>query len=178
MPTVVTSKHLQGATELTLIADIKSGFVPIPDPTSYASRLRSTLEFLFQARQGAVERDGLVGNAGPLEKLRSLHFVHWSIHDQDRKLLLAVSFDGPWEPYIRAIVDALKPKPVNVLMASDFATVADLAEIGVRRISVGGALARAAWSGFLEAGKEIADHGTFHTLARAVSGAEMNRLLN
>lgn len=109
MPTVVTSKHLQGATELTLIADIKAGFVPIPDPTSYASRLRTTLEFLFQSRQRAVERDGLVGNAGPLERLRSLHFVHWSIHDQDRKLLLAVDFDGPWEPYIRAIVDEAGP---------------------------------------------------------------------
>src|SRR5512147_1415023 len=109
MPTVVTSKHLQGATELTLIAPIKPGFVAIPDPTSYASRLRTTLEFLFASRQRAVERDGLVGSAGPLERLRSLHFVHWSIHDQDRKLLLAVSFDGPWEPYIRAIVDEAGP---------------------------------------------------------------------
>ena len=109
MPTVVTSKHLQGASELTLIADIRPGFVSIPDPTSYASRLRTTLDFLFQARQRAVERDGLVGVAGPLERLRSLHFVHWSIHDQDRKLLLAVNFDGPWEPYIRAIVDEAGP---------------------------------------------------------------------
>lgn len=109
MPTVVTSKHLQGATELTLIAPIKPGFVAIPDAISYASRLRTTFEFLFVSRQRALERDGLVGIAGPLERLRSLHFVHWSIHDQDRRLLLAVSFDGPWEPYIRAIVDEAGP---------------------------------------------------------------------
>jgi methylisocitrate lyase len=41
------------------------------------------------------------------------------------------------------------PKPVNVLVGSDYTTVAELAELGVRRISVGGALARAAWTGFL-----------------------------
>lgn len=109
MPTVVTSKHLQGTTELTLIADIKPGLVPIPEPMSYAYRLRRVLEFLFQARQNAVERSGQVGSAGPLERLRMLHFVHWAIHDHDRKLLLAVSFDGPWEPYIHSVVEEAGP---------------------------------------------------------------------
>ncbi|HET9930627.1 MAG TPA: hypothetical protein VFQ35_08065, partial [Polyangiaceae bacterium] len=109
MPTVVTSKHLQGTTELTLIAEIKPGLVPVPEPMSYAFRLRRVLDFLFQARQAAVERFGQVGNAGPLERLRMLHFVHWSIHDADRKLLLAVSFDGPWEPYIHSIVEEAGP---------------------------------------------------------------------
>jgi 2-methylisocitrate lyase-like PEP mutase family enzyme len=79
---------------------------------------------------------------------------------------------------IKAIVDAVAPKPVNVLMSSDFATVADLAALGVRRISVGGALARAAWTGFLEAAKEVADHGTFHGLGRAISGGDMNKLFS
>jgi methylisocitrate lyase len=77
---------------------------------------------------------------------------------------------------IKAIVDAVRPKPVNVLMSSDFATVADLAAVGVRRISVGGALARAAWTGFLQAAKEIAEHGTFEGLGRAIPGGDMNRL--
>ena len=76
---------------------------------------------------------------------------------------------------IKTVVDAVAPGPLNVLMSSDFANVQELAEAGVRRISVGGALARAAWSGFLAAAKEIADEGTFRHLARAVSGAEMNR---
>jgi 2-methylisocitrate lyase-like PEP mutase family enzyme len=75
---------------------------------------------------------------------------------------------------IRAVVGAVAPKPVNVLVGSDFTTVAELAEAGVRRISVGGALARAAWTGFLEAANEIAGRGTFTTLARAVPGAELN----
>jgi methylisocitrate lyase len=75
---------------------------------------------------------------------------------------------------IVAVVSAVAPRPVNVLAGSDFATVAELARAGVRRISVGGALARAAWTGFLAAAREIAERGTFTQLARAVSGAEMN----
>jgi methylisocitrate lyase len=66
---------------------------------------------------------------------------------------------------IEAVVKAVAPKPVNVLVWSDFATVAELAALGVRRISVGGALARAAWGGFLEAAREIAERGTFTRLA-------------
>jgi 2-methylisocitrate lyase-like PEP mutase family enzyme len=76
---------------------------------------------------------------------------------------------------ITAIVQAVAPKPVNVLVGSDFTTVAELAKLGVRRISVGGALARTAWTGFLEAAREIAEQGTFSALARSIPGADMNR---
>jgi len=75
---------------------------------------------------------------------------------------------------IAAVVKAVAPKPVNVLVGSDFTTVPDLAQAGVRRISVGGALARAAWTGFLGAAREIAERGTFTRLARAVPFAEIN----
>ena len=75
---------------------------------------------------------------------------------------------------IRAVVGAVAPKPVNVLVGSGFTTVAELAEAGVRRISVGGALARAAWAGFLEAAREIARDGTFTRLTSAVPFAEIN----
>ena len=75
---------------------------------------------------------------------------------------------------IAAVVAAVAPKPVNVLVGSDFSTVAELAEAGVRRISVGGALARAAWTGFFEAAKEIAEQGTFTNLARGVSFADID----
>ncbi|HEX8173096.1 MAG TPA: isocitrate lyase/phosphoenolpyruvate mutase family protein [Thermoanaerobaculia bacterium] len=76
---------------------------------------------------------------------------------------------------IGALVEAVAPKPVNVLAGSDFTTVAELRALGVRRISVGGALARAAWRGFLEAASEIAEHGTFGALGRAVPFAEIER---
>jgi 2-methylisocitrate lyase-like PEP mutase family enzyme len=78
---------------------------------------------------------------------------------------------------ISAIVKAVSPKPVNVLVGSDFTTVAELRELGVRRISVGGALARAAWTGFLQAAKEIAEQGTFTGLSRALPFAEINRFM-
>jgi 2-methylisocitrate lyase-like PEP mutase family enzyme len=74
---------------------------------------------------------------------------------------------------IEAVVEAVAPKPVNVLVGSDFTTVAELARAGVRRISVGGALARAAWAGFLEAATEIAERGTFTALARAIPWDEI-----
>jgi len=77
---------------------------------------------------------------------------------------------------ITAVVRAVAPKPVNVLVGSPFTTVATLAAVGVRRISVGGALARAAWGGFLDAAAEIAGSGTFTALGRAVPFALVNGL--
>ena len=75
---------------------------------------------------------------------------------------------------IKAVISAVAPKPVNVLVGSDFSTVAELAAAGVRRISVGGALARAAWAAFMIAAKEIAERGTFTSFSRAVPFAEIN----
>lgn len=66
---------------------------------------------------------------------------------------------------IAAVVKAIAPKPVNVLVHGDFTTVADLASAGVRRISIGGALARVALTAFLEAAGEIAHRGTFSKFA-------------
>lgn len=79
--------------------------------------------------------------------------------------------------HIEAVIKAVAPKPVNVLIWSDFATVKDVAALGGRRISVGGALARAAWTGFLDAAREIAEQGTFTGLARTMPSAELTRLL-
>jgi methylisocitrate lyase len=75
---------------------------------------------------------------------------------------------------IAAVVSAVAPRAVNVLVGSDFTTVAALAAAGVRRISVGGALARAAWGGFLTAAREIAEQGTFAELKGAVPFDEIN----
>jgi 2-methylisocitrate lyase-like PEP mutase family enzyme len=75
---------------------------------------------------------------------------------------------------IRAVVEAVAPKPVNVLVGSDFTNVGEMAALGVRRISVGGALARAAWGGFLAAATEIAEKGTFTALTKGVPFAELN----
>lgn len=77
---------------------------------------------------------------------------------------------------IAAVVRAVAPKPVNVVVGSGFATVAQLRDLGVRRISVGGGLARAAWTGFLDAAREIAEQGTFSKLDAVASGADLNRM--
>ena len=77
---------------------------------------------------------------------------------------------------IRAMVKAVHPKPVNVLVSAPGLSVSQLADLGVRRISVGGALARTAWGGFMRAAKNIFEHGTFDDFAGAASFAELNKL--
>ena len=76
---------------------------------------------------------------------------------------------------IVAVVNAVAPKPVNVLVGTDFATVDELAAIGVRRISVGGSLSRVGWTAALEAAMEIADRGTFTRLGSALPFSGLNR---
>lgn len=63
--------------------------------------------------------------------------------------------------HVAAVVSAVSPKPVNLLINAPFTTVAEAASLGVRRISVGGTLARTVWAGFLDAAKEVLDAGTF-----------------
>jgi 2-methylisocitrate lyase-like PEP mutase family enzyme len=76
---------------------------------------------------------------------------------------------------IEAIVKAVSPKPVNVLVYTKSSLrVSDLAAMGVRRISVGSSLARAAWTGFIRATKLIADEGSFAGFEGLVSGGELN----
>jgi 2-methylisocitrate lyase-like PEP mutase family enzyme len=77
--------------------------------------------------------------------------------------------------HVEAVVKAVAPKPVNLLVgsASEF-TVADIAAMGVRRVSVGGALARAAWGGFLRAARGLAEDGRFDGFAGSASGDELN----
>jgi 2-methylisocitrate lyase-like PEP mutase family enzyme len=77
---------------------------------------------------------------------------------------------------IAALVEAVAPKPVNVLVSGPGPglTVAELAALGVRRISVGSALARVAWGAFLRAAESIAQTGAFDSLAGAAPFAELN----
>ena len=78
---------------------------------------------------------------------------------------------------IAAVVKAVAPKPVNLLIGwATELTLADIAALGVRRISVGGALARCAWGGFIRAAKLMAEEGRFDGLANAASGADLNGL--
>lgn len=80
---------------------------------------------------------------------------------------------------IRAIVQCIHPKPVNVLMSADSGLrVAELEQLGVRRISVGSALARVAWGAVLRAARLLAAEGDFAGLDGAASFEELNRLFS
>src|SRR5580704_5702542 len=77
---------------------------------------------------------------------------------------------------ITAIVKAVHPKPVNLLIGASGLSVAEAADLGIRRISVGGSLARTAWAGFMRAAKEIAEQGTFTELAKGYPHTELNKM--
>src|ERR1700682_6439159 len=79
---------------------------------------------------------------------------------------------------ISAVVKAVHPKPVNLLIGSSGLSVAEAADLGVRRISVGGSLARAAWGGFMRASREIAEKGTFTELGNGYPGGELNKMFS
>src|SRR5438552_5220732 len=79
----------------------------------------------------------------------------------------------------KAIVEAVAPKPVNVLIGGAIGlTMRDAAELGARRVSVGGAFARAGWGGFIRSAKELMEKGTFDELAHAASYAELQKLFS
>lgn len=139
----------------------------------------------IQAARGAIDASGvpvvltarceawLVGHEDParvaLERLVAFA-------EAGADCLYAPGVRDPRE--IEALVAAVAPKPLNVLVSApspDF-TVARLAELGVRRISLGSALARAAWGAFLRAAQSLADPGTFDGLAGAAPFAELNGL--
>ncbi|OBG90848.1 2-methylisocitrate lyase [Mycobacterium sp. E3251] len=80
---------------------------------------------------------------------------------------------------IATLVDAVAPYPVNVLMSSDTGlTVTDLAQLGVRRISVGSAFSRVAWGAFLAAARKLIEDGSFEGLTGAASFDELNTLFS
>ena len=151
------------------------------DPSSPLLDFRLAVERI-QAARHAIDRSG----TGAVLTARSEGFIvgRPDLPETIRRLTAYADAgaDCLYAPGIRAtadieaVVKAVRPRPVNVLVGSNFATVAELANAGVRRISVGGALARAAWTGFLAAAREIAERGTFANLDDVVPFGEVNRL--
>jgi len=86
---------------------------------------------------------------------------------------------GPSKPdEIKALVEAVQPKPFNLLVVGDIGLrVGDIAELGVRRISVGGALALAAWTGFMRAAQTLKSEGRFAGFADLAPYADINGFL-
>lgn len=193
------------ATDVPINADFENGFAPgadgvaesvrlavqagvaglsIEDSTGDAARplfgIDEAAERLRAARR-AIDGSGgdtllvgraeclLVGQGGLDEVIARLQ----AYADAGADCLYAPGLRTPEQ--IRAVVAAVAPKPLNLLVgwAAEL-SVADIAALGVRRISVGGALARAAWGGFQRAARVLAEQGRFDALADAARGAELD----
>lgn len=198
-------KDLVGATELPVNADFESGYasdahgvresvrlaietgvagISIEDATGDPAHpirpLDEALDRLKAARRAIDDTGGEVLLVGRAENL--LHGVDDLADTIARlKAYADAGADCLYAPGIRtpeqisAVVNAVAPKPVNLLVGwTSTMTLQDIAALGVRRVSVGGALARSAWGGFIQAADTLAKEGRFTGFAQAASGQVLN----
>jgi 2-methylisocitrate lyase-like PEP mutase family enzyme len=147
--------------------------VPIRPLDEAVSRLRAARRAIDESRTGTL----LVG------RCENFWLGKPDIDDTIRRLKAysEAGADVLYAPALRteaditAVVRAVAPKPVNLLIGGESPfTMQQVAAMGVRRVSVGGALARAAWGGFLRAARTLAQHGRFDGFAGAAPGKELN----
>lgn len=198
-------REIVAATELPVNADFESGFavdaqgvtesvrlaietgvagLSIEDATGDAANPLHDLDIAvarIRAARVAIDRAG--GDTVLVGRAENFIVGRPDLDDAIARLqaYAAAGADCLYAPGIRsreqiaAIVAAVAPKPVNLLVGSPSElTLRDISALGVRRISVGGALARSAWGGFVRAARSIAEHGRFDTFADAASGNELN----
>jgi methylisocitrate lyase len=199
-------KAIAGATDIPVNADFEGGFADAPEDVAHNVKRavatgiaglsiedsrRNADEPLYEFSH-AVERIKAArraidsNNSGALLTGRSEGFIAGrpDLKETIRRLTAyaEAGADCLFAPGLKtreeiaAVVKAVAPKPVNFIALSGAFSLSDLAELGVRRISIGGGLARAAWVGFMRAAKEIADTGSFAGLAQGASSAEINAL--
>ncbi len=199
-------RELAAAVEVPLNADFQGGFADDPDGVAANVKLAAAtgiaglsiedstgdaneplypfelaVERIRAARQ-AIDESG----TGVLLTGRSEGFVvgRPDLEETIRRLqaYAEAGADCLYAPFIStpeqvsAVVTAVAPKPVNLLVHLPFMTVAEAASLGVRRISLGGSLARAAWAGALAVAQEIATDGTFTRLRDLPSNPNLNGL--
>jgi 2-methylisocitrate lyase-like PEP mutase family enzyme len=197
-------RALTAATDIPVNADYENGFADDPDGVaanvaravetgiaglsiedSTGNKEAPLYEFDLAVQRIAAARAAIdKTNSGVLLTARSEgFFVGRPDLDETVKRLKAFAAAGADVLYapgikedaqIQAVVQAAGSKPVNMLTMGQ--SVADLAKLGVRRISVGGSLARVAWGEFIRTAKEIAAEGTFEHFKQGAPGAELNRL--
>jgi 2-methylisocitrate lyase-like PEP mutase family enzyme len=196
------AREIAEATALPVSADLQNGFGHSPDHCSETIRLAAATGLAGASIEDATgdpsnpiyelqaAKDRIVAAAETAHRhqilltARAENFLHGK-PDLDDTIRRLQAFEeagadvlyAPGLPTLEAIrtVCASVSKPVNVLAGLKGATfsVEELAAIGVKRISVGGAFARAAFGGFLRAAREVKEHGTFNFAAEAVPSSEM-----
>jgi 2-methylisocitrate lyase-like PEP mutase family enzyme len=198
-------RDMVAATDLPLNADFESGFaadpegvaesvrmavatgvagISIEDSTGDAGRpVRELGDAVARLRAARAAIDETGGDTLLIGRAENFFLGRPDLDDTLARLraYAEAGADCLYAPGIRtqaqisAVVAAVAPKPVNLLIGSaSELTLQDVAAMGVRRISVGGALARAAWGGFLRAARAIAEHGRFDGFADATPGSELN----
>jgi Dyp-type peroxidase family len=103
-----TSKHLLGTTELTCLMPIKTGFIGEFETRTYATRLRLLMRVLHSLRVASRERASARVFPDIVDAISAIHSFRLSIVS-NKHLLLAVTFDRPWEPYLRLVWEGLGP---------------------------------------------------------------------
>src|ERR671917_1133661 len=154
------------------------------DPSAPLFELPLAVERVRAARE-AIDRSG--GGVLLTARAECYHVGHRDAFRESVRRLQAYAqagadvlfAPGVHEPEeIKALVEAVGPKPLNLLVVRDIGLrVGDLAALGVRRISVGGALARAAWTGFMRAAQALKSDGSFAGFAGLASYADINDFL-
>ena len=156
------------------------------DPTSPLYELPIAVERVRAARQ-AIDESGPLGKDVLLTaRAECYHVGHTDPFPESVQRLQAYAAagadvlfaPGPQNPAeIKALVEAVAPKPLNLLVVRDIGLrVEEIAALGVRRISVGGALALAGWTGFIRAAQTLKSEGSFAGLAGLVPYPELNGL--
>jgi len=196
--------EIVAATDLPVNADFQAGYGTSPEEVAESVRLcaatgvaglsvedatgdssKPLYELSEALERLAAARDALNGT-GVLLTARAECFLvgHPSPLEESLKRLQAYAAAGAdvlfapglkTREQIRTVVEAVAPKPVNVIALGGMGlSVADMAELGVRRISVGSGLARAAWTGFISAATQIAEQGSFGLMEKATPFNELN----
>ena len=107
---MISSKHLEGVSDLTLVAEIRQGFIPTFESVTYETRLRLAMKALFAMRATARQYTLEKAFVDTAERIQALLDFRLAILDTEpRKLLLSATFDRPFEPYIRLIWRPLGP---------------------------------------------------------------------
>jgi 2-methylisocitrate lyase-like PEP mutase family enzyme len=198
-------KELVAVTDIPVNADFENGYADDPDDVAESVRLCIATGVAGLSIEDAIDRKEkliyefdlaveriraareAIGNSGVVLVGRAEGFLVGRENiDQVMKRLVAYSEAGAdclYAPgfkqreHIRAIVSAVAPKPSNILIGGAIGlSMEDAGVLGARRVSVGGAFARAAWGGFIRSAKELIEKGTFDELANASSYEDLQKL--
>lgn len=206
--TLANVRDIVNATALPVAADLENGFGDSPEDCAETIRLAAAAGLVGGSIEDASGLDGepiypfelaleriqaavAAARELPFEftlTARAENHLHGrnDLADTIRRLqaFAEAGADVLYAPGLRsreeiiAVVQAVAPKPVNVVMGLSGVSfsVSELAAMGVKRISVGSSLARAAYGAFFDAAREISEHGTFAFSDKAIPFAQMNRL--